>query len=160
MGVLVLVVGVGLAIWKAETTGDLYVSAVASAAGLVSTVIGQLAHRRADAAMAHMQRQTADLRQDMKRERETETAIRLTSDVEDHVLRAELQAALVLKLSGATLGGSTWLASGKGSIASGSGRRRCDVKRCPVGWWARRCLTVPPPLRPPRADLSKGREPV
>ncbi|GAA3012967.1 hypothetical protein JCM13580A_38550 [Streptomyces drozdowiczii] len=104
VGVLVLVVGVGLAIWKAETTGDLYVSAVASAAGLVSTVIGQLAHRRADAAMAHMQRQTADLRQDMKRERETETAIRLTSDVEDHVLRAELQAALVLKLSGATLG--------------------------------------------------------
>lgn len=104
VGVLVLMVGVGLAIWKAETTGDLYVSAVASAAGLVSTVIGQLAHRRADAAMVHMQRQTADLRQDMKRERETETAIRLTSEVEDRALQAELQAALVLKLSGATLG--------------------------------------------------------
>ncbi|MEE1750869.1 TRADD-N-associated membrane domain-containing protein [Streptomyces sp. JV184] len=103
VGVLVLMIGVGLAIWKAETTGDLYVSAVASAAGLVSTIIGQLAHRRADAAMAHMQRQTEDLRQDMKRERKTETAIRLTGEVEDPVLQAELQAALVLKLSGASL---------------------------------------------------------
>lgn len=103
VGVFVLLVGVALAIWKAETTGDLYASAVASVAGLVSTVIGQLAHRRADSAMTHMQKQTDSLRQDMKRERETETAIRLAGEILDPELRAELQAALVLKLSGATL---------------------------------------------------------
>ncbi|MFJ9576157.1 hypothetical protein ACIRQF_07150 [Streptomyces sp. NPDC101191] len=103
IGVCVLLIGVALAIWKAETTGDLYVSIVASMAGLVSTIIGQLAHRRADSAMVHMQRQTNDLRQDMKRERETETAIRLAGEVEDPELKAELQAALVLKLSGSTL---------------------------------------------------------
>ena len=103
LGVAVLLSGVVLAIWKAETTGDLYVSAVAGVAGLVSTIIGQLAHRRADTAMGHMQRQTSDLRQDMKRERETETAIRLAGEVVDIELKAQLQAALVLKLSGGSL---------------------------------------------------------
>ncbi|MER7049971.1 TRADD-N-associated membrane domain-containing protein [Streptomyces jumonjinensis] len=103
LGIAVLLGGVVVGLWKSETTGDLYLSAVAGIAGLVAAIIGQLAHRRADTAMRHMQRQTEDLRQDMKRERETETAIRLVSEVDSPELKAELQAALILRLSGATL---------------------------------------------------------
>lgn len=103
LGILVLLGGVTLAIWKAETTGDLYASAVTSASGMVSTVIGHLAHRRADKAMDHMRVQTESLRADMQRERETEAAIRLHREVEDHGLRAQLQAALILKLADAKI---------------------------------------------------------
>ncbi|MFF0426896.1 hypothetical protein ACFYUJ_21090 [Streptomyces sp. NPDC004520] len=103
VGIFVLLAGIAIGIWKAETSGDMYVSVVASVSGLVSTMIGHLAHRRADAAMVHMQEQTERLRQDMRRERETESAIRLAGEIDDPELRAELQAALVLKLSGGTL---------------------------------------------------------
>ncbi|MER6387840.1 hypothetical protein ABT236_05125 [Streptomyces sp. NPDC001523] len=103
LGVLVILGGVTLGIWRAETSGDLYASAATSAAGVVSTVIGHLAHRRADAAMKHMQAQTESLRQDMQREREVEASIRLLREVEEKPLRSQLQAALVLKLAGAEL---------------------------------------------------------
>ncbi|MFE1871548.1 hypothetical protein ACFW9N_11680 [Streptomyces sp. NPDC059496] len=103
LGVLVILGGVALGIWRAESNGDLYASAATSAAGVVSTVVGHLAHRRADAAMTHMQRQTESLRQDMQREREIEASIRLLREVKDAALEAHLQAALVLKLAGATL---------------------------------------------------------
>lgn len=103
LGVLIILGGVALGIWRAESNGDLYASAATSAAGVVSTVVGHLAHRRADTAMTHMQRQTESLRQDMQREREIEASIRLLREVKDAALEAHLQAALVLKLAGATL---------------------------------------------------------
>ncbi|MGW6879836.1 TRADD-N-associated membrane domain-containing protein [Streptomyces goshikiensis] len=103
LGIFVILGGVALGIWRAESSGDLYASAATSAAGVVSTVIGHLAHRRADAALKHMQGQTESLRQDMQREREVEASIRLLSEVDDLALRSHLQAALVLKLAGAEL---------------------------------------------------------
>ncbi|MDV9175969.1 hypothetical protein R6V09_38350 [Streptomyces sp. W16] len=103
LGGLVLISGVGMAIFKAESTGDQYASVTASVAGLVMTVIGTLFHKRADAALKHMESQTQSLRQDMKVERDAGQAIKLLENVTDPTLRAHLQAALILKFSAATL---------------------------------------------------------
>ncbi|MER6206326.1 TRADD-N-associated membrane domain-containing protein [Streptomyces sp. NPDC001642] len=103
LGGLVLISGVSMAIFKAETTGDQYASVTASVAGLVMTVIGTLFHRRADMALKHMESQTQSLRQDMKVERDAGQAVKLLEDVTDPALKARLQAALILKFSAATL---------------------------------------------------------
>ncbi|MGW4552006.1 TRADD-N-associated membrane domain-containing protein [Streptomyces violaceorubidus] len=103
LGGLVLISGVGMAIYRAETTGDQYASVTASVAGLVMTVIGTLFHRRADQALKHMESQTQSLRQDMKVERDAGQAIRLLEEVDDPALKARLQAALILKFSAAKL---------------------------------------------------------
>ncbi|MGA5272290.1 TRADD-N-associated membrane domain-containing protein [Streptomyces cellulosae] len=103
VGGLVLLSGIGMAIFKAESTGDQYASVTASVAGLLMTVIGTLFHRRADQALKHMESQTQSLRQDMKVERDAGQAIRLLEDVDDPALKAHLQAALILKFSAAKL---------------------------------------------------------
>lgn len=103
LGGLVLISGVGMAIFKAESAGEQYASVTASVAGLVMTVIGTLFHRRADLALKHMESQTQSLRQDMKVERDAGQAVRLLEDVDDPALKAHLQAALILKFSAAKL---------------------------------------------------------
>ncbi|WP_437106630.1 TRADD-N-associated membrane domain-containing protein [Streptomyces sp. enrichment culture] len=103
LGGLVLLTGIGMAILKAETTGDLYAAITASVSGLVMTIIGVLFHRRADLALKHMESQTQSLRQDMKVERDAGQAIWLLREVEDPKLKAHLQAALILKFAAAKL---------------------------------------------------------
>ncbi|WP_405668906.1 hypothetical protein OG379_39815 (plasmid) [Streptomyces sp. NBC_01166] len=103
VGGLVLIFGIGMAIFRAETTGDLYASVTASVTGLLMAVIGTLFHRRADLALKHMESQTESLRQDMKVERDAGQAIQLLEEVDDPALKAHLQAALILKFSAAKL---------------------------------------------------------
>ncbi|MGW6138101.1 TRADD-N-associated membrane domain-containing protein [Streptomyces sp. NPDC055140] len=103
LGGLVLIAGVGLAIFNANTSGEQYASVVASVAGLLTAAIGSLFHRRADLALKHMESQTQSLRQDMKVERDAGEAIRLLGEVADGGLKAHLQAALILKFSSAKL---------------------------------------------------------
>lgn len=103
LGGLVLITGVGLAIFRAETTGDLYASVTASVAGLLTSCISILFHRRADAALKHLEKQGEKLQQDMKAERDASQAVRLLEDVENRALKAHLQAALILKFSAAQL---------------------------------------------------------
>ncbi|MFD4523263.1 hypothetical protein ACFWP7_04875 [Streptomyces sp. NPDC058470] len=103
LGGLVLLTGVGLAIFRAETTGDLYASVTASVAGLLTSCISILFHRRADAALKHLEKQGEKLQQDMKSERDAGQAVRLLGEVDDPALKAHLQAALILKFSAAKL---------------------------------------------------------
>ncbi|QES58831.1 hypothetical protein DEJ51_10050 [Streptomyces venezuelae] len=103
VGAAILLFGVGLAVWKAEGGGELYLGIVTSSAGLVTTLIGQLFHRRADIALKHMADQTASLRDDRRAAETTQQAIELLDTVEDAGLRARLQAGLIMKLSGAEL---------------------------------------------------------
>ncbi|MFD8072167.1 hypothetical protein ACFV3E_05890 [Streptomyces sp. NPDC059718] len=99
----VLVVGLCLAIFKADTNGDQYASIVSSIVGLLMAAIGALFHKRADAALRHMETQSAALRQDMKAERDAGQAVQLLGEVDDPALKAHLQAALILKFSAAKL---------------------------------------------------------
>ncbi|MFJ7585841.1 hypothetical protein ACIQZO_00280 [Streptomyces sp. NPDC097617] len=103
VGAAILLFGIGLAVWKAEAGGELYLGIVTSSAGLVTTLIGQLFHRRADIALKHMADQTASLRDDRRAAETTQQAIELLDTVEDQGLRARLQAGLIMKLSGAEL---------------------------------------------------------
>ncbi|MFJ1602583.1 hypothetical protein ACIOHS_04305 [Streptomyces sp. NPDC088253] len=103
IGVFVILFGVVLAIWRAETTGEMFASIVASSAGVVSTIVGQLVHRRADIALQHMASQTESLRTDMRVERSGDQAIELLAEVTDPEVRTRLQAGLIMKLSGAEM---------------------------------------------------------
>lgn len=115
LGGLVLLGGVGLAIWKAESTGEFYAAIVTGVAGLVMSVIATLFHRRADKALEHLTVQTRNLRADMATERDARQAVALLDDVQHPALKAQLQAALILKfaqaeipaLSGFSLNGAT-----------------------------------------------------
>jgi hypothetical protein len=62
-----------------------------------------LFHQQANRALKHMQEQTNNLRQDMKAERDADVAVRLLETVKDDGLRGRLQAALILRFSGAQL---------------------------------------------------------
>lgn len=104
LGGLVLVTGVGLTVFHADTNGDQYASIVISVAGLLTAAIGVMFHRRADVALRHMESQTTALRQDMKRERDIGQAVELlgtTAGTEP--LDAQLRAALVLKFTEAEM---------------------------------------------------------
>ncbi|MFE1796896.1 hypothetical protein ACFW9L_12090 [Streptomyces sp. NPDC059517] len=103
IGVLVILSGVALAIWRAETSGDMFASVATSCSGVVSTVIGQLVHRRADIALKHMADQTEALRADMLAERAGEQAIALLGEVTDPEVKTRLQAGLIMKLAGAEM---------------------------------------------------------
>ncbi|MEV0187214.1 hypothetical protein AB0I39_01595 [Kitasatospora purpeofusca] len=103
LGGMVLITGVALAIFRAETNGELQASIVASVAGVLTGSIGVLFHRRADLALSHMEKQTQLLHDDMKAERDAGQALILLKEITDPALKAQLQAALVLKLSGADL---------------------------------------------------------
>jgi hypothetical protein len=103
IGVFVILFGVVLAIWRANTDGEVFASIVTSCSGVVSTVIGQLVHRRADIALKHMAEQTASLRADMDVERAGERAIALLSEVTDPEVRTRLQAGLIMKFAGAEM---------------------------------------------------------
>ncbi|MFB6606772.1 hypothetical protein ACFCXR_12260 [Streptomyces noursei] len=102
-GCLMLFVGVGLAIWRSETTGGLYATMVTNVTGIVTGVVGVLFHRQARRALEHLEGQTRLLRQDMRSERGVRQATRLVEEVEDPALKAQLQAALVLQFAEASL---------------------------------------------------------
>ncbi|MEV6582441.1 hypothetical protein AB0M92_30245 [Streptomyces sp. NPDC051582] len=103
VGAAILLLGVALAVWKAESSGELYLGVVTSSVGLVITLVGQLFHRRADVALRHLAGQTASLREDRRAAAAMQRAVELLEEVADPVLRARLQAGLIMKLSGAEL---------------------------------------------------------
>ncbi|MER5774638.1 hypothetical protein ABT144_10135 [Streptomyces sp. NPDC002039] len=103
VGATILLLGVALAVWKAESSGDLYLGVVTSSVGLVVTLMGQLFHRRADIALRHMADQTASLRDDRRAAESMARAVELLEEVADPELRGRLQAGLIMKLSGAEL---------------------------------------------------------
>ncbi|MFC8658093.1 hypothetical protein ACFUCT_23275 [Streptomyces parvus] len=99
----VLLTGVGLAIWRAETSGDLYAAIVTTTAGIVTTVIGRLFHRESDKALKHMASETDALRDDMRAERSAEQAILLLAEVDDPEIKARLQAGLIMRFAGSEM---------------------------------------------------------
>ncbi|MEU3915115.1 hypothetical protein [Streptomyces sp. NPDC029721] len=103
VGAAVLLFGIALGVWKAESGGEAYVGVVTSSVGVVVTLVGQLFHRRADAALRHMAAQTASLREDRRAAEGTRQAIALLEEVADPELRGRLQAGLIIRLSGAEL---------------------------------------------------------
>ncbi|WP_316744070.1 TRADD-N-associated membrane domain-containing protein [Streptomyces sp. MK7] len=103
LGTSILLLGIALAVWRTETTGDLYLGIVTSSVGVVTTLIGQLFHRRADIALRHMADQTGSLREDMRRERATDQALLLLSHMDDKETKARLQAGLIMKLADSSM---------------------------------------------------------
>ncbi|MGW7525096.1 TRADD-N-associated membrane domain-containing protein [Streptomyces sp. NPDC054783] len=99
VGASVLVAGVILALVRSsEPTASI----VSSLAGVLTSAIGALFHRQASQAIKHMEGQSRALRQDMKAERDQQQAIALLAEIHDLELKAQLQAALILKFANTT----------------------------------------------------------
>lgn len=103
LGGVILLGGAGMAVWRAETTGEFYSAMVISVSGLVMSVVATLFHRRADKALAHLTDQTRNLRADMAVERDARQAVALLEKVQDQALKARLEAALILKFAQAEI---------------------------------------------------------
>ncbi|MFD6987114.1 hypothetical protein ACFWAX_41675, partial [Streptomyces sp. NPDC059956] len=103
VGGAVLITGVMLAIFRADSNGSQYASIVVSVTGLLTAAIGALFHKRADSALRHMEEQTTSLRQDMQAQRDLDQALDLLTNEDNAPVKTHLRAALILKLAGAKL---------------------------------------------------------
>lgn len=103
LGGLVLIVGVSLAIFRADTGGQVAGAIITSSAGVLTSGLSQLFRGQSTKALKHLEAQAAELRQDVRTQTNTGKALRLLQEVDDEDLRARLQAALILKFSDAVL---------------------------------------------------------
>jgi hypothetical protein len=103
IGGAILMTGIAVGIFRADTSGGIYISVVTSSAGVLTNVTGVLFHRQAGRALAHMEGQTSNLRKDMKIDRDGRVAIQEVDKVADVELRDRLRAAVILQLARAKL---------------------------------------------------------
>jgi hypothetical protein len=103
LGGIVLVLGVALAIFRAETGGQVAGAAITSAAGVLTSGLSQLFRDQSTKALKHLESQATELRKDVRAQTNAGTAQRLLDDVADIELRSLLQAALILEFTGAKL---------------------------------------------------------
>jgi Cyanobacterial TRADD-N associated 2-Transmembrane domain len=103
LGGLVLVVGVALAIFRADTGGEVAGAIITSSAGVLTSGLSQLFRGQSAKALKHLEAQATELRKDVRAQTNAENAQRLLSEVADRDLRSRLQAALILQFTGAAL---------------------------------------------------------
>lgn len=103
LGGLVLVLGVALAIFRADTGGQVAGAAITSAAGVLTSGLSQLFRGQSTKALKHLEAQAVELRKDVRMQTNATTAQRLLEEVTDDDLRSRLQAALILEFTGAKL---------------------------------------------------------
>lgn len=103
LGGLVLVLGVALAIFKADTGGQVAGAAIVSAAGVLTSGLSQLFRGQSTKALKHLESQAVELRKDVRARTNAGTALRLLGELSDPALRSHLQAALILEFTGAKL---------------------------------------------------------
>jgi hypothetical protein len=103
LGGVVLIFGIGLAIFRAETRGQIAGAAITSAAGVLTSGLSQLFRDQSTRALRHLESQAVELRKDVRAQVDSGTALRLLEEISDNELRSHLQAALILKFTGAVL---------------------------------------------------------
>ena len=103
LGGLVLVLGVALAIFRADTGGQVAAAAITSAAGVLTSGLSQLFRGQSTKTLKHLESQAVELRKDVRARTNAGTAERLLGEISDSDLRSRLQAALILEFTGAKL---------------------------------------------------------
>lgn len=103
LGAAVLIMGAAIAIFRGGAAGQAYAAIVTTTSGALTTSLGLLFHNQANRALKHIADQTDLLRSDMKAERDAVVAVELLGKVADPELLARLQAALILRFTGADL---------------------------------------------------------
>jgi hypothetical protein len=103
LGGLVLVIGIALAIFRADTGGQVAGAAITSAAGVLTSGLSQLFRGQSTKALKHLESQAVELRKDVRAQSNSTTAQSLLAQVADDDLRSRLQAALILEFTGAKL---------------------------------------------------------
>jgi hypothetical protein len=103
LGGAVLVLGVALAIFRADTGGQVAGAAITSAAGVLTAGLSQLFRDQSTKALKHLESQAVELRKDVRAQINAGTAQHLLEEVADDQLRSRLQAALILEFTAAKL---------------------------------------------------------
>jgi hypothetical protein len=100
LGVLLLLTGAGLSIWRANHSSAITASVVQTIAGTVITAVSQVLGRRATEALRHLEAQTEALRQDSTKRQEMDRALRVLLTIEKPDVRDTLRELIVAKLAG------------------------------------------------------------
>lgn len=103
LGGIVLVLGVALAIFRADTGGQVAGAAITSGAGVLTSGLSQLFREQSTKALKHLENQATELRKDVRVQTNAGAAQRLLNEIADDELRGRLQAALILEFTGAKL---------------------------------------------------------
>jgi hypothetical protein len=103
LGGLVLVLGIALAIFRADTGGQEAGAAITTASGALTAGLSQLFRGQSSKALTHFASQASELRHDVRAQENSATALRLLNEVADVELRSQLQAALIVKFTNAKL---------------------------------------------------------
>jgi len=103
LGGAVVVAGAVALAFFARTNQAVAASGLATVAGILTNAIASLFHRQASQALRHMETQTLALRDDMRRETDSQMALSQLTQIANATYRDQLRAAVVLRLSGATL---------------------------------------------------------
>jgi hypothetical protein len=100
LGAMILLLGVGLAIWKASSGGDQIASIVTTGAGLVTNVTGTLFFVQSNRSRQHLERMALQLRADVRQDERVTSALAVIDKVEDPPKRDSLRSRVVAHLLG------------------------------------------------------------
>jgi len=112
IGSAFLMLGIGLAIYHADTNGEKYASVVAGTAGVVINLTASVFFVQSNRARKSMGEQGVLLREESQEDRRLNAARELTGSINDESLKNEVRAKLALTLLGAE-GGLTTANSAK-----------------------------------------------
>ncbi len=107
IGALVLLGGIGLAIWNAPSTGDRYASIVATTAGIVINLTASLFFVQSNRARRSMTEQAVLLREESLSDRRLNAARELAAAISDEPKRNDVRARLALAILPAEIEGAT-----------------------------------------------------
>lgn len=127
LGGIVLVVGIGLAVFRADTSGQIASAAVTSLAGALTTGLSQLFRDQSAKALKHLESQAIELRKDVREQTKTAEALRLLGEVDDPEVRSHLQTALILQFTGAKLPDQAKPRVARSTSSNGHGHKPGDV---------------------------------
>ncbi|MFI5888500.1 hypothetical protein ACIA5D_00080 [Actinoplanes sp. NPDC051513] len=99
-GSSLLLVGVGLAIYFAQTSGQQYASIVAGTAGVVINLTSSVFYVNSNRAQSSMVKQAANLREESRDDRRLSAARELAATIESRELRDTVRAKVALLLQG------------------------------------------------------------
>ena len=95
LGALILLIGIGAAIWRASSDGNQIAAVVSTVAGIVTNVTASLFFIQNNQARKHLERQANDLRIDVLADERVNTSLAIISDVRDDKKKDDLRTELI-----------------------------------------------------------------
>ncbi len=158
VGSSLLLVGVGLSIFFAQTSGEQYASIVAGTAGVVINLTSSVFYINSNRAQSNMVSQAANLREESRDDRRLSAARELAGAIENQGLRDTVRAKVALLLQGdnSAIGYGTQELLQREKMLLAEERSAADLKSRLLNELMRGGLIEPSDLSAPTADAIKN----